>query len=82
MSSEGIETNDDDAVDVTDVGIGDKNFDKNLNVKAECCRREAERKAHEMAVLVADLQKMRTQTARNAVSRHHTENPPSLLEFL
>jgi len=29
-------------------------------------RREAERKAHEMAVLVADLQRMRTQTARNA----------------
>ena len=76
MSSEGIETNDDDAVDVTDVGIGDKN----LNVKAECFRREAERKAHEMAVLVADLQKMRTQTARNAVSPHDTEN--CLLEFL
>merc|ERR1712066_674925 len=29
-------------------------------------RREAERKAHEMALLVADLQRMRTQTARNA----------------
>merc|ERR1719225_1197223 len=29
-------------------------------------RREAERKAHEMAVLVNDLQNMRAQTARNA----------------
>ena len=30
------------------------------------CRRDAERKAHEMAVLVADLQKMRSVTARDA----------------
>ena len=34
-------------------------------------RREAERKAHEMAVLVADLQRMRTQTARNAVELNY-----------
>ena len=31
-------------------------------------RMDAERKAKEMAVLVADLQRMRSETARNAVS--------------
>ena len=31
-------------------------------------RQEAERKAHEMSVLVADLQRMRNTTARDAVS--------------
>ena len=31
-----------------------------------CCRRDTERKAHEMAVLVADLQRMRSVTARDA----------------
>ena len=30
------------------------------------CRRDTERKAHEMAVLVADLQRMRSVTARDA----------------
>ena len=30
------------------------------------CRRDAERKAHEMALLVADLQRMREHTARDA----------------
>ena len=32
-------------------------------------RMDAERKAKEMAVLVADLQRMRSETARNAVSK-------------
>ena len=32
-----------------------------------CCRLDAERKAHEMAVLVADLQRMGAHTARDAV---------------
>ena len=32
-------------------------------------RMDAERKAKEMAVLVADLQRMRSETARNAVSQ-------------
>ena len=31
-----------------------------------CFRKDAERKAHEMAVLVADLQRMRQHTARDA----------------
>ena len=34
--------------------------------KLSCCRRDTERKAHEMAVLVADLQRMRSVTARDA----------------
>ena len=37
-----------------------------MRCKMSCLRREAERKAHEMAVLVADLQRMRSVTARDA----------------
>ena len=36
------------------------------NVNSVSCRRDTERKAHEMAVLVADLQRMRSVTARDA----------------
>ena len=49
-------------------------------------RRDAERKAHEMAVLVADLQRMREHTARDAeeeaqMSRYQEEMLARVMEL-